>query len=81
MTYQGKEIMDEINEIAVQACSGRCFDLEELRKTKPMMNGQLSLKKTITEKKVKDFLKRMKLADYSIIDQLKKTPAQISLVL
>ena len=53
--------------------------LEGLRKCKPMMNGQSSLKKTVTEE-VTEFLKKMKLLEYSIIDQLKNTSAQISLL-
>ena len=38
------------------------------------------MKKPLTEKDAEEFMKKMKAQDYSVIDQLRKTPAQISLL-
>ena len=38
------------------------------------------MKKLVTEENAEEFLKKMKAQDYSVIDQLRKTPAQISLL-
>ena len=37
------------------------------------------MKKLVTEENAEEFLKKMKAQDYSVIDQLRKTPTQISL--
>lgn len=74
MTYQLKKIEDKINKIGDLTRLGRCFVPEILRKVKPI-NGQLSLKNPVTEEEAKEFLKKIKFIDYSIIDQLRKTPA------
>nr|XP_009796183.1 PREDICTED: uncharacterized protein LOC104242801 [Nicotiana sylvestris] len=80
MTYKGKEIIEEVGETGVLTRSGRCYSLEELRKAKKIREGQLPIKKPVTEAEVEGFLKKMNVQDYSIIDQLRKTPAQISLL-
>ena len=38
------------------------------------------MKKLVTEENAEEFLKKMKAQDYSVIDQLRKTRAQISLL-
>ena len=38
------------------------------------------MNKPVTEEDVEEFLKKMKAQDYSVIDQLRKMPAQISLL-
>ncbi|XP_070015751.1 uncharacterized protein [Nicotiana sylvestris] len=38
------------------------------------------VKKAVTEEEAEEFLKKMKVQDYSIVEQLRKTPAQISLL-
>ncbi|XP_019239927.1 PREDICTED: uncharacterized protein LOC109219910 [Nicotiana attenuata] len=80
MTYKGKEIIEEVGETGGLTRSGRCYSPEELRKAKQIREGQLPIKKPVTEAKAEEFLKKMKVQDYSIIDQLRKTPAQISLL-
>jgi len=80
MTYQGKKIIDEVNKVWGLTRSRRCFVPEGLRKSKKVMNDLSYLKKTVIEEESKEFLKRLKLPEYSIIDQLRKTPAQISLL-
>lgn len=81
MTYQGKKIMDEVNKVGGLTHSGKCFIRKGLRKFKPVMNGQSSLKKPITEEEAEDFFKKIKFLEYSIIDQPRKTLAQISIFL
>ncbi|XP_060179392.1 uncharacterized protein LOC132609432 [Lycium barbarum] len=80
VTYQGKEIIKEVDEVGGLTRSGRCFAPEELRKTKQVREGQIPVKKPVTEEEAEEFLKKMKLPDYSIVEQLRKTPAQISLL-
>ncbi|XP_070050128.1 uncharacterized protein [Nicotiana tomentosiformis] len=81
ITYKGKEVEEEINETGGLTRSGRCFAPEELRKTKPSKDGHIPVKKPITEEEAEEFLKKMKMQDYSIVEQLRKTPAQISLLI
>ncbi|XP_075077306.1 uncharacterized protein LOC142164041 [Nicotiana tabacum] len=80
MTYKGKEIVEEIGEIGGLTRSGRCYSPEELRKAKQARESHLLVKEPVAEKEAEEFLKKMKLQDYSITDQLRKTPAQISLL-
>ncbi|XP_075084360.1 uncharacterized protein LOC142167882 [Nicotiana tabacum] len=80
MTYKGKEIVEETSEIGGLTSSGRCYSPEELRKAKQARESHLPVKVPVAEKEAEEFLKKMKLQDYSIIDQLRKTPAQISLL-
>ncbi|XP_019251311.1 PREDICTED: uncharacterized protein LOC109230246 [Nicotiana attenuata] len=78
MTYKGKEIIEEVGETGGLTRSGRCYSPEVLRKAMKIREGQLPIKKPVTEAEAEEFLKKMKVQDYSIIDQLRKTPAQIS---
>uniref|UniRef100_A0A1S4AC81 G-patch domain-containing protein n=1 Tax=Nicotiana tabacum TaxID=4097 RepID=A0A1S4AC81_TOBAC len=80
MTYKGKEIVEETGEMGGLTRSGRCYSPEELRKAKQARESHLPVKEPVAEKEAEEFLKKMKLQDYSIIDQLRKTPAQISLL-
>ncbi|XP_070029866.1 uncharacterized protein [Nicotiana sylvestris] len=80
VTYKGKEIKEEVSETGGLTRSGRCFTPEELRKTKPFKDSQMPVKKSVTEEEAEEFLKKMKVQDYSIVEQLRKTPAQISLL-
>ncbi|KAH0641444.1 hypothetical protein KY285_032280 [Solanum tuberosum] len=43
-------------------------------------NIQVPLKKAVTEEEAEEFLKKTKVPNYFIVEQLKKTPAQISLL-
>ncbi|XP_019265982.1 PREDICTED: uncharacterized protein LOC109243495 [Nicotiana attenuata] len=80
VTYKGKEVEEEVNETGGLTRSGRCFAPEELRKAKPFKDSQMLIKKSVTEEEAEEFLKNMKLQDYFIVEQLRKTPAQISLL-
>ncbi|XP_060200222.1 uncharacterized protein LOC132628461 [Lycium barbarum] len=80
VTYKGKEIGEEIDETGGLTRSGRCYAPEELRRAKQARDSQFPVKKPITEEQAEKFMKKMKVQDYSIVDHLRKTPAQISLL-
>ncbi|XP_015161970.1 uncharacterized protein [Solanum tuberosum] len=80
VVYRGKEIVEEVDEAGGLTRSGRCYSPEELRKGKMTQNIQVPLKKAVTEEEAEEFLKKIKVPDYSVVEQLKKTPAQISLL-
>ncbi|XP_070026441.1 uncharacterized protein [Nicotiana sylvestris] len=80
VTYKGKEIEEEVNETGGLTRSGRCFTPEELKKSKLFKDNPMPVKKSVTEEEAEEFLKKMKVQDYSIVEQLRKTPAQISLL-
>ncbi|XP_070037170.1 uncharacterized protein [Nicotiana tomentosiformis] len=65
--YKGKEVEEEVNETGGLTRSGRCFTPEELRKAKPFKDGHVSVKKPVNEEEAEEFLKKMKMQDYSII--------------
>eukprot|EP00258_Populus_trichocarpa_P030959 XP_024446978.1 uncharacterized protein LOC112325244 [Populus trichocarpa] len=71
-------------EISGLTRSGRCFTPEELRKAKGKevvgLDKALEVNKPITEEESNEFLKLIKHSEYCIVDQLKKTPARISLM-
>ena len=75
VTYKRKEVDEEIDEVGGIAHWGRCYAPTELRKTE---NEQVQVKSPVIEGEAKDFLRKMKLSDYSVVEQLRKTPAQIS---
>ncbi|XP_070011859.1 uncharacterized protein [Nicotiana sylvestris] len=80
VTYKGKEVKEEVNEAQGLTLSGRCFAPEELRKAKTSRDNQVLIKKAVTKEEAKKFLRKMKVQDYSIVEQLRKTPAQIFLL-
>ncbi|XP_070053934.1 uncharacterized protein [Nicotiana tomentosiformis] len=80
VTYKGKEVKEEVNKTGGLTRSWRCFTPEELRKANPLKDSQIPVKKPVTEEEAEEFLKEMKVQDYSIMEQLRKTPAQISLL-
>ncbi|XP_070009323.1 uncharacterized protein [Nicotiana sylvestris] len=80
VTYKGKEVKEEVNEAHGLTRSGRYFAPEELRKAKTSKDNPVLIKKTVTKEEAEEFLRTMKVQDYSIVEQLRKTPAQISLL-
>ncbi|XP_019244288.1 PREDICTED: uncharacterized protein LOC109224158 [Nicotiana attenuata] len=80
VTYKGKEVEEEVNETRGLTRSGRCCTPEELRKAKPFKNSPIPVNQPVTEEEAEEFLRKMKVQDYSIVEQLRKTPAQISLL-
>ena len=77
VTYKGKEVAEEIDEVGGITRSGRCYVPMELRKTK---NDQIQVKSLVTEGEAGEFLRKMKLSDYSVVEQLRKTQPQFSLL-
>jgi len=64
--------------------SGRCFTPQELEdqirtRGKDMMEID-EVNKLVSDEEANEFLKLMKHSEYSVVDQLKKTPARISLL-
>ncbi|XP_070014090.1 uncharacterized protein [Nicotiana sylvestris] len=80
VTYKGKEVEEEVNETRGLTRSGRCFALEELRKAKPLKYSSILVKKPVTKEEAEEFLRKIKVQYYSIVEQLRKAPAQISLL-
>ncbi|XP_070025430.1 uncharacterized protein [Nicotiana sylvestris] len=80
VTYKGKEIKEEVCETQGLTRSGRCFAPEELRKAKISKDNPVLVKKAVTEEEAEKFLRKMKVQDYSIVEQLRKTYAQITLL-
>ncbi|XP_060182143.1 uncharacterized protein LOC132611787 [Lycium barbarum] len=80
VTYNGREIIEVIDETDGLTRSGRCYALEELRRAKQARDSQFPVKKPVTEEEAEEFMKKMKVQDYSIIGQLRKAPAHISLL-
>ncbi|XP_070028854.1 uncharacterized protein [Nicotiana sylvestris] len=65
-----EEIEEEVNEARGLTRSGRCFTPEELRKAKPFKDSQMPVKKSVTEEEDEELLKKMKVQDYSIVEQV-----------
>ncbi|XP_019251107.1 PREDICTED: uncharacterized protein LOC109230022 [Nicotiana attenuata] len=74
VTYKGKEIMGGVNETYP---SGKYLNLEELNKTKQKC---FPLKKSVSAEEAEEFFRKMKTSDYVVIDQLRKSPSQVSLL-
>ncbi|KAH0763564.1 hypothetical protein KY290_019637 [Solanum tuberosum] len=80
VVYRRMEIVEEVDEAGGLTRSGRCYSPEELRKGKMTQTIQVPFKKAVTEEEAEEFLNKIKVPDYSVVEQLKKTPAQISLL-
>lgn len=72
VTYKRKEVVEEINEVI---WCGRYHTPEELKKPKQNRDKQMPLKKSVTDEEVEEFLKKIKVHKYSIVDQLRNTLA------
>nr|XP_034898165.1 uncharacterized protein LOC118036558 [Populus alba] len=72
------------SEVSGLTRSGRCFTPEELKKAKGKemvdLDKEVEVNEPVTEKESNEFLKLIKHSEYCIVDQLKKTPARISLM-
>ncbi|XP_070047325.1 uncharacterized protein [Nicotiana tomentosiformis] len=77
VTYKGKEIIGEVNEITR---SGRYYTPDEMRKAKQNKDNQMPPKKLVRNEEAEEFFNKMITSDYSTVDQLQKTPSQISLL-
>ncbi|XP_075077022.1 uncharacterized protein LOC142163783 [Nicotiana tabacum] len=73
VTYKGKEILGEVNETNP---TEKYLNLEELN---DFTKKRFPLKKPVSAEEAEEFFRKMKTADYEIIDQLRNSPAQVSL--
>ncbi|XP_019239986.1 PREDICTED: uncharacterized protein LOC109219980 [Nicotiana attenuata] len=73
VTYTGKEIMGEVNEMNQ---SGKDQNPEELKRSKLNKEKQSPPKKPVSAEEAEEFFRKMKTSEYAIIDQLRKTPSQ-----
>jgi len=74
-------------EISGLTRSGRCFTPEELEKQRKAkgkevldLDKELEVNKPVTKEETNEFLKLMKHSECCMVDQLKKTPAKISIM-
>ncbi|XP_075099734.1 uncharacterized protein LOC142176355 isoform X1 [Nicotiana tabacum] len=67
VTYKGKEVKEEVYETQGLTHSRRCFAPEELRKAKNSKDNLVLVKKVVTKEEAEDFLRKMKMQDYSIV--------------
>ncbi|XP_070005095.1 uncharacterized protein [Nicotiana sylvestris] len=74
VTYKGKEVLGEVNETNP---AEKYLNLEEVNNA---TKKHFPLKKPISAEEADEFFRKMKTADYEIIDQLRKSPAQVSLL-
>nr|XP_016474169.1 PREDICTED: uncharacterized protein LOC107795970 [Nicotiana tabacum] len=73
VTYKGKEILGEVNETNP---TEKYLNLEELNDS---TKKRFPLKKPVSAEEAEEFFRKMKTADYEIIDQLRNSPTQVSL--
>ncbi|XP_019248765.1 PREDICTED: uncharacterized protein LOC109228037 [Nicotiana attenuata] len=74
VTYKGKEVSGETNEVKP---AEKYFNVEEVNSA---TKKRFPLKKPVSAEEVEEFFRKMKTADYEIIDQLRKSPAQKVLI-
>ncbi|XP_070032739.1 uncharacterized protein [Nicotiana tomentosiformis] len=76
VTYKGKEIMGEVNEINQPR---KYHNPEEQKMLKLSKDKRFPPKKPMSSEEAEEFFRKMKTSEYAIIDQLRKTPSQVSL--
>nr|XP_009767284.1 PREDICTED: uncharacterized protein LOC104218485 [Nicotiana sylvestris] len=74
VTYRGKKISGEVKE---NNSVEKYLNLEEVNNA---TKKRFPPKKPVSAEKAKEFFRKMKMADYEIIDQLRKSPAQVFLL-
>ncbi|XP_019265333.1 PREDICTED: uncharacterized protein LOC109242913 [Nicotiana attenuata] len=74
VTYKGKEVLGEANETKP---AEKYLNLEELNKAK---KKRFSIQKLVSAEEAEEFFRKMKAADYEVIDQLRESPSQVSLL-
>nr|XP_016476206.1 PREDICTED: uncharacterized protein LOC107797798 [Nicotiana tabacum] len=74
VTYKGNEISGEVQE---NNPAEKYFKLEEVNNA---TRKRFPSKKLVSTEEAEAFFQKMKMADYEVIDQLRKFPAQVSLL-
>ncbi|XP_070055137.1 uncharacterized protein [Nicotiana tomentosiformis] len=77
VTYKGKEIMGEVNEMNQLR---KYHNPEEQKMLKLSKDKRFPPKKPVSSEEAEEFFRKMKTSEYAIIDQLRKTPSQVSLL-
>lgn len=72
--YKGKKLIENVDEVGGLTHSRRCYSPVELRKNKQGSEERMTIKKPVTKEEAKEFLKKMKLPEYSVVELLKKMP-------
>lgn len=88
VTSTGVKIEPEVAEIGGMTRSGRCYTPEELeskRKKGKEKVGEApgmeeAVKQGVTEQEIKEFLKVIRKSEYTVVEQLNRMPAQISIL-
>ncbi|XP_075086157.1 uncharacterized protein LOC107797942 [Nicotiana tabacum] len=75
VTYKGKEIMGEVNEMNQPR---NYHNLEEQKMLKLSKDKWFPPKKPVCAEEAEEFFRKMKTSKYAIIDQLRNTPSQVS---
>ncbi|XP_070040778.1 uncharacterized protein [Nicotiana tomentosiformis] len=75
VTYKGKEIMGEVNEMNQPR---NYHNLEEQKMLKLSKDKWFPPKKPVCAEEAEEFFRKMKTLKYAIIDQLRNTPSQVS---
>ncbi|XP_070045820.1 uncharacterized protein [Nicotiana tomentosiformis] len=73
VTYKGKEIMGEVNEMNQPR---KYHNPEDQNMLKLSKDKRFSPKKPVSAEEAEDFFRKIKTSEYAIIDQLRKTPSQ-----
>ncbi|WMV13856.1 hypothetical protein MTR67_007241 [Solanum verrucosum] len=77
MECRGKEAVLYKTKTSGMTRSGRCYTPEELTRLRQSKESNVPPKRFVTEAEAKDFLRKIKASEYSIVDHLKKTNAQV----
>ncbi|XP_070056936.1 uncharacterized protein [Nicotiana tomentosiformis] len=77
VTYKGKEIIGEVNEMNQPR---KYHNPEEQKMLKLSKDKRFPPKKPVSSEEAEEFFRKMKTSKYTIIDQLRKTPSQVSLL-
>ncbi|WMV49683.1 hypothetical protein MTR67_043068, partial [Solanum verrucosum] len=80
MECRGKETVPDKTKTSRITRFGRCYMLEELAKLRQNKESNVPPKRVVTEAEVEDFLRKFKASEYSVVDHLKKTNAQIPIL-
>ncbi|XP_070041210.1 uncharacterized protein [Nicotiana tomentosiformis] len=75
VTYKGKEIVGEVNEMNQPR---KHHNPEEQKMLKLSKDKRFPPMKPVSAEEAEEFFRKMKTLEYAIIDQLRKTPSQIS---
>ncbi|XP_070047337.1 uncharacterized protein [Nicotiana tomentosiformis] len=77
VTYKGKEIMGEVNEMNQPR---KYHNPGEQKMLKLSKDKRFPPKKPVSSEEAEEFFRKMKTLKYAIIDQLRKTPSHVSLL-